>query len=172
MPVCLCLPVSVHQPAPVFIFLCIHMCTGHGWLCTCLLAIVHAIVHSLLTLSLSLYMSVFPWAFSVSLYGLVLLIRLCVWGHGCRVGLHRGDPETDRGQLLVLHSSERKKKKKKSMVGVTLKRTNFICALLCLLGSTKIFTGYHLSEDCVWLRVSVFSGNLLSTPVHMFSHKI
>lgn len=62
----------------------------------------------LASLSLSLYTSVFPWAFSLSLYGLVLLIRLCVWGHGCRVGLYRRDPETDRGQLLVLHSCQRR----------------------------------------------------------------
>lgn len=36
----------------VFIFLCARMCAGHGWLCPCLLAIVHAIVHSHLTLFL------------------------------------------------------------------------------------------------------------------------
>lgn len=25
-----CTPASVHQPASVFVFLCFHMCTGHG----------------------------------------------------------------------------------------------------------------------------------------------
>lgn len=54
-PVPVCLSVSVHQPASLFIFLCVHMCAGHAWLCSCLLAIVHAIVHSRLTLSFSVY---------------------------------------------------------------------------------------------------------------------
>lgn len=90
----------------VYLSLCSHVCWT--WLIVPVPARYCACNCAFAPHSLSLYTSVFPWAFSLSLSGLVLLIRLCVWGHCCRVGLYRRDPETDRGQLLVLHSCERK----------------------------------------------------------------
>lgn len=106
VPVCVyvCQWMSASTCFRVQLSVCVFICALYmsGWLCMCLLAFVHGFVLA----CLSLYVCVFPWAFRVSLCGLVLLIRLCVWGHGCRVGLHHGDPGTDGGQSLLPHSCE------------------------------------------------------------------
>lgn len=103
VPVYVCVPVNecIHLLLCLSVCLHVHMCTVHVWL------IVHrpvrlcACICACLPLSPSLCMCVFPWAFRVSLHGLVLLIKLCVWGHGCRVGLLRRDAGTNGGQSLL-----------------------------------------------------------------------
>ena len=119
--VCVCVCVCVHACVcvyacewvhpPAFVFICLLACSYVH--CTCLAdvparlcACICACLPLAVCACVCVCARVFPWAFRVSLRGLVLLIRLCVWGHGCRVGLHRGDPGTDGGQSLLPHSCE------------------------------------------------------------------
>lgn len=88
------------------------MCTVHVWSAyMCLLAFLHAFVLACFALCMCVCVGcvcvcVFPWGFRVSLRGLVFLIRLSVWRHDYRVGLHHGDPGTNWGQSLLSHSCE------------------------------------------------------------------
>lgn len=77
---CVCSPFCMHLCSPALLFVCV--CASA--VCVC----------------------VFPWGFRVSLRGLVFLIRLSVWRHDYRVGLHHGDPGTNWGQSLLSHSCE------------------------------------------------------------------
>lgn len=132
---CVCVPASVHQPASVFIFLCIHMCTGHGWLCTCLFAIVHSLlapsfpVHECVPLGFQ-PKPLWPCAFSSDSVSGGMAV-----GWASTTGTPR--PIGDNYRFLIAARGKNKKERE----GVALKSTNFICALL-----TTIFTGYHLSE--------------------------
>lgn len=102
----------MHPPA--FVFICLFVCSYVY--CTCLVGLhvsarLFACICARLLCSLyvcvrRLCVCVFPWGFRVSLRGLVFLIRLSVWRHDYRVGLHHGDPGTNWGQSLLSHSCE------------------------------------------------------------------
>ena len=135
----------MHPPA--FVFICLLACSYVH--CTCLADVPALCMHLCLPASrcvcvcvcvcVCACVCVFPWAFRVSLRGLVLLIRLCVWGHGCRVGLHRGDPGTDGGQSLLPHSCEegdRQSSVDKKTCGKKKKESlNFVCSPIFVLFS-------------------------------------
>lgn len=102
----------VHPPA--FVFICLFVCSYVY--CTCLVGLhvsarLFACICARPLCSLCVCVCVgcvcvFPWGFRVSLRGLVFLIRLGVWRHDYRVGLHHGDPGTNWGQSLLSHSCE------------------------------------------------------------------
>lgn len=106
-PLCECVPVSerVHLLLPFVFNLPPSRARSRarlGRLCTRLLAfcvpVFFALAHPR-----CVCVCVFPWALGrgEGLCGLALLIRLRVWGHGCRLGLHRGDHGDNRRCLAA-----------------------------------------------------------------------